>query len=145
MAILESPPDRPAPLEADKPDRSWAAAVHVSSIFWPLIGPIVGWAVFNKSRPFVAAHAKQALMEAIVLNVTLFLMGLVSLTYTIVRIVHFIQTNWRDFSWQEFLLRFIIGFIVLGLLELINIAISINQARTAWKGQWPKRFGPKAL
>lgn len=143
--IVTPPPSEIANLPTtDKQDRSWAAAVHISSIFWPLIGPIVGWVIFNRSRPFVSSHAKQALLEAIVLNVSLFLMGLASLTYTIFRVVHFVQTNWKDFSWQEFLIRFIVGFVVLGLLELINIVVSINQARRAFLGDWPKRFRPKS-
>lgn len=125
---------------AESPDRSWAAAVHISSIFWPLIGPLVGWALFAKSKPYVAAHAKQALLETIVLNVCLFLVGLASFTYTVFRIVHFVQTNWKDFSWQEFVVRFIVGFIVLSILQIVNIVISLNQARKAFKGDWPKRY-----
>lgn len=121
-------------------DRGWAAAVHVASIPWPLIGPLVGWALFAKKSRYVAAHAKQALLETIVLNVGLFVLALASFTYTVVRIVHYVQTNWADFSWQEFLIRFLVGWILLGLLELFNIVWSVKQAVDAWNGKVPKRF-----
>lgn len=115
----------------------------MSSIFWPIIGPLVGWVVFQRSKPFVASHAKQALLEVIVLNVLLFTAGLASLTYTIFRIAHFVQTQWKDFQWQEFVIRFIVGFVLLAILQLVNIIVSLNQARKAYRGDWPKRFRPK--
>ncbi|MBS1722193.1 MAG: DUF4870 domain-containing protein [Armatimonadetes bacterium] len=123
-------------------DRGWAAAVHVSSIFWPLLGPLVGIALFHNRSRFVASHAKQALLETIVLNLLVFTAGLVSLTYTAFRIVHYVQTDWRDFAWQEFLVRFIVGWIAFWLLEFANIVVSIRQAWQAGQGKWPKRFTP---
>ena len=118
-------------------DKYLAAAVHISSIFWPLLGPIVGWAFFRRNS-FVAAHSKQALKETIVLNILVFTAGAISLSYTIFRIYHYVQTNWRDFSWQEFVLRFLIGWIVLGLLEVVNTVVSVRQALLAIQGRWPK-------
>lgn len=119
-------------------DCALAAAVHVSSIFWPLLGPIVGWVVFRK-RYFVASHARQALTETILLNAAVFLAFVASTTYTVFRIVHYIQTDWKDFSWQEFVLRFLIGWIAFFLLELANTLVSIRQAWRAFKGDWPRR------
>jgi len=119
-------------------DRMLGAGVHVSSIFWPLLGPLVGWLVFRKQKPYVAAHARQALFETIVLNVGLFLALIASTAYTLVRINHFVQTNWVDFTWQEFLVRFLIGWILLALLQLANTVFSIIQAIGALNGRWPR-------
>lgn len=119
-------------------DRSLAAGVHVASIIWPLLGPIVGWVVF-RSKPFVAAHARQALLETLVLKVGLFLALVGSTVYTVTRIAHFVQTNWADFSWQEFVLRFVIGWIVLGLLGFFNTVMSVVQAIRAFQGRWPSK------
>lgn len=128
----------PLEKQVSKSDAGWAAGVHVASIFWPLIGPIVGLALF-RTRPFVLAHAKQALLETLILNVAVFLAGLASLTYTVFRVVHFVQTNWQDFHWQEFLLRFLIGWILFGLLEIVTIVVSVRQALGALRGDWPRQ------
>ena len=120
-------------------DRSLAVAVHISSIFWPLIGPLAGL-VLTKKGSFAHSHSKQALLETIVINVALFCICLISITYTLWRISHFIQTHWVDFHWQEFVIRFIVGWILLVVLEIVNIAISLRQALHAWQGKWPKRY-----
>ncbi|MBS1714144.1 MAG: DUF4870 domain-containing protein [Armatimonadetes bacterium] len=134
-------PDAPTPTDLPTPfDRGWAAAVHVASIPWPLIGPLVGWALFHRKSRYVASHAKQALLETIVLNLGLFIVGLASFCYTVVRVVHYFQTNWADFSWQEFLVRFLVGWILLALLQVFNVVWSVKQAVDAWRGKLPKRF-----
>ena len=132
--------DLPVTAETSTTDRGWAAAVHIASIPWPLIGPFVGWLLFRKRSAFVAAHAKQALFETIILNLGLFVVGLASFTYTVTRIVHYAQTNWQDFSWQEFLIRFLVGWILLALLGLFNLVWSVKQAWDAWRGKVPRRF-----
>ena len=76
-------------------DKYLAAAVHISSIFWPLLGPIVGWAVFRRND-FVAAHSKQALKETIVLNVIVFTAGAVSLGYTSFWVYYYDKRVERD-------------------------------------------------
>ena len=119
-------------------DRILGASVHVSSIFWPLLGPLVGWLAFRKQKPYVAAHARQALLETALLSVGLFLALVASTAYTVVRISHFIQTNWADFTWQEFIFRFLAGWILLAVLELANTFFSIVQAVGALNGRWPR-------
>lgn len=123
--------------ETQHSQRVFAAAIHVSSVFWPLLGPLVGWFVF-RNQPFARAHAKQALLETIVLNVLVFLLFVASTIYTVSRIVHFVDTGWQDFSWQEFLLRFVVGWVFLFLLEAVNTLVSVRQAWSAWKGHWPR-------
>lgn len=124
--------------EVNQTDRSLAAGVHVASIIWPLLGPVIGWVVF-RGKPFVAAHAKQALLETLVLKVGLFVAFVASTVYTVTRIVHFVQTNWVDFTWQEFLLRFVVGWIVLALLGFFNTVMSVVQAIRAFQGRWPSK------
>lgn len=136
MAASEAP--EPVHHNISQTDRSLAAGVHVASIIWPLLGPIIGWVVF-RTKPFVAAHAKQALLETLVIKVGLFLALVLSTAYTITRIIHFTQTNWADFSWQEFLLRFVVGWAAVALLGFFNTVMSVMQALKAYRGRWPNK------
>lgn len=126
-------------------DRLLGALVHVSSIPWPLLGPLVGVLVFGKSNKFVRAHALQALLDTILFNCLIFLAMGASLTYSVIRIIHYINTNWADFSWQEFLARFLIGWILLAIFGLVNTVISLTQAASAWRGNWPRKKRKTAL
>jgi uncharacterized Tic20 family protein len=138
MPAVESSYEARSLIVTDRTDRALGAAVHVSSVFWPLLGPLVGWALFRKSKPFVTAHAKQALFETVFLNVALLLALVASTTYTVFRIVHFVQTNWVDFNLAEFIVRFLVGWIALAVLQFANTVFSVFQAWKAWKGTWPR-------
>lgn len=137
--VATSSPDTIVP-QVEPGERAWGAAVHVSSIFWPLLGPIVGWAIFAKKSRFVASHAKQALLETLVLNAVLFIVGAASFIYTVTRLWSYWQNNWEGFMWQEFLIRFIVGWILLFVLGVINTVVSVVQAVKAWKGELPRRY-----
>lgn len=118
--------------------RALAAAVHISSIFWPILGPLVGFGLWRKRDEFVSAHARKALLEAIWLKIGLFFAFAASTIYSISRIIHYVQTNWTDFSWQEFVIRFVLGWVALLVLEFVTIVVSIRQAYLAWSGHWPR-------
>ncbi|MCW5939541.1 MAG: DUF4870 domain-containing protein [Fimbriimonadaceae bacterium] len=122
--------------EVTLPERRWAAAVHVSSVFWPLIGPLVGW-VLGRERAFVAAHARRALFETLWLQGLLCLGGLVSLIYTATRLMDYAKSGWESVNWWEFVLRFAVGFVIVVLLQALNTVLSVRQAWRAWHGHWP--------
>ena len=112
--------------------------MHLATIPAPVWGPLVGLAVVPRSR-YVRAHALQALYETVVLNVLLAVTMTCSLIYTLTRLWHHYQTGWVEFSWTEFLLRFAIGWLLLGLLAVINGIQAIRAAGRANAGVWPKQ------
>jgi len=122
----------------DDHERYLAATMHVCTIFFPLLAPAVGYVVSGKSK-FLRAHSYQAIFETIALNVALFLLGAVSLTYTVITLWHYYQVHWEGFSIWPMLIRFAVGWILLALLELVNTIYSVFQAARALKGEWPKR------
>ena len=125
-------------------ERHLAAAMHIAEIFFPLFAPAIAYAISGRSK-FLKAHAYQALFETIVLNVCLFVVGAVSLTYTIVTLWHFYKNDWAGFSIWPMIARFAIGWILLGVLEIINTLISVRHAHKALHGEWPKRGSRKAI
>ncbi len=131
--VIPSVEPIPAPHE-----KRMAALMHVAAIFAPIWGPLVGAAVAGRSR-YVRAHALQALYETLLLNLLLGVAMVCSLIYSISRLWYHYQTDWQHFSWTEFLLRFAIGWLILGLLALINAVLSIRAAVKANAGVWPKR------
>lgn len=124
--------------EPQQTDRTTAAAVHIGAIFAPLIVPIVAYVVTRNKREFVAAHARQSLTETIVLNVLLGAAMLCSTAYTVWRLWNFYQNDWQDFSIWEFIVRFIVGWVLLGILWVVNLIVSIVQALQALRGKWPR-------
>jgi hypothetical protein len=118
-------------------DKRWATLTHLATIPAPFIAPIVSLAIFRKSR-YVCAHALQALYEHLFLKIFLALALVCSFTYSLTRLWHHYQTDWKEFSWTEFLIRFVVGFLILALLELINAIQAVYAASKANKGVWPK-------
>ena len=118
-------------------DRRLAALLHLGTIPAPIVAPIVGICLFRKNR-YVTAHALQCLYETLVLNILLGIAIVASFTYTLTRLWHHYQTDWQNFSLTEFLLRFLVGWLLLGLLALINTIQALRAAAKANGGAWPK-------
>ncbi len=116
-----------------------AAAIHVGSIFSPILLPAIAYVVTRQRGGFVNAHARQSLIEALVLKSLLFFAFLCSATYTAYRLWNYYQNDWQGFEWSEFLVRFIVGWITLFILEAINFFVSVRQALRAFAGKWPRR------
>lgn len=119
-------------------ERALAAAVHIGSIFSPILLPAISYAVTRSKKGFVSAHARQSLVETLVLKVFLFVAFVCSASYTAYRLWNYYQNDWQGFEWQEFLVRFIVGWIALAILEIINLIVSIRQAIRAFAGKWPR-------
>jgi uncharacterized Tic20 family protein len=133
-----SPPFANSIVEPTHTERSTAALMHVSSLFAPILAPAAVYVISRKKSEFVAAHSLRAIKEWLVLNVSLLVVGAVSLSYTIYRLIDLYNKNWEGFSIWEFLLRFLIGYILLSILGFFMAIITIGQALQAYKGRWPK-------
>jgi hypothetical protein len=123
-------------------ERTTAAMVHIGAIVFPIWVPLIAWVVARKDRPFVAAHAKQSLVETLVLNVLIGIAMVASFAYTVWRVYDMYQRGFDDVDWWgvawESLLRIGIWWLVMGILWLINLFVSIRQASQALKGEWPR-------
>jgi hypothetical protein len=119
-------------------DRYLAAAMHVASIFFPILAPAIVYGLAGRSR-FLKSHSYQAIFETAALKVSVFVVGAISLTYTVVRLWDFYQHDWVGFSIWPMLARFAIGWMLFGILEFANTLISIRQAFGALQGKWPRR------
>jgi uncharacterized membrane protein len=129
-------------------ERSTAAAVHIGAIFVPIWVPLIAWVVTRKDRPFVAAHARQSLVETLVLNVLIGIAMLGSLAYTVYNVWSMYQegfdkVDWYAVAWQS-LLRLGIWWLAMGVLWLINFFVSLRQALQAYRGEWPRSARKRA-
>jgi|CXWL01.1.fsa_nt_gi hypothetical protein len=123
-------------------ERNLAAASHVSSIFFPIIGPAVAIAISHKRFPFVKCHALSALLDEIILKAILFVGAIVSITMTVYRIIDHYNTKGTTVEWADIwpiLIRMGITWIALLLLGLFLTIQSIIQAVRASKGIWPTK------
>lgn len=124
-------------------DRYFAGGMHIASIFFPILAPAVVFALAGNSK-FIKSHSYQAIFETVVLKVSVFIVGAISLIYTITRLWHYYQIDWQGFSIWPMLARFAIGWILFAILEVVNTIISIMQAYHAMQGMWPRREIRKA-
>jgi uncharacterized membrane protein len=126
----------------DQTERSAAAGVHVGAIFVPIWVPLIAYVVTRRNRPFVAAHARQSLVETFVLNVFIGIAMLGSLAYTVWRVWSMYQEGFENVDWWaavwQSLLRIGIWWLVMGILWVINLFVSLRQAGMAYRGEWPK-------
>lgn len=128
--------ETPEPIE-----RKWAAATHVASIFWPLLGPAVAWMLFRRQR-FVASHALSALMDELILKAVLFVGGFISFIVTLVNLSAYWREHGFTITWDvvwPMLLKMGISWVLLGLLGIALAIRSLVMAMTALRGQWPRR------
>ena len=124
----------PDPLSHEK---RMAAVMHLCSIPAPFISPLIGLALYRKSR-YVCAHSFQALYEAIFLKVAFAVAAIVSLTYTIVTLWNHYQTDWVDWSWTNFLLRIAVGWAIVFLIGIATTIQGVIAAIRANSGKWPR-------
>jgi hypothetical protein len=111
--------------------------MHLATIPAPIVAPLIGLAIARKSR-YVTAHALQALYETFALNVALGAVMFCSFVDTLTRLWTLYHNDWQGFSLTEFLLRFLIGWLLLTILGGLNAIVSIVQALNANTGRWPR-------
>lgn len=121
-------------------ERNLAAVMHIGSIFLPMVAPIAGLAI-GKKHSFLGAHSWMALRDTLLLQAGMLIVGLISLTHTLVTLYGFWERNWEGFSIWPFLLKIAIGWIVFFLIQIVLAIVSMRQAMLAWQGRWPGRKG----
>jgi hypothetical protein len=125
-------------------DRYLAGGMHLASIFFPILAPTLTYFLAGKSK-FVKTHSYQAIFETLILKASVFIVGAISLTYSLVTLWnHYQKDDWENFSWATMAVKFIAGFVLFAILELFNTIISIRQAIRAFQGEWPRREVKKA-
>lgn len=120
-------------------ERTAAAATHVLSIFFPIAAPAIVYFAMRKRSRFVAVHALQALFEAIVLSIVLFLAMAISIVFTLVKVWELIQTRGESFSWDlvwAAVAKAVATWIILGLISLYYTVVSVLQAIRATRGEY---------
>lgn len=129
-------------VQSTSSDRSLAAAVHVLSIFFPLTAAGIAYLIFHKGKPYVAAHAIGAFMDEIVLKTILFISGVISLGFTITKVVSMVQNGENLFTWDmvwQTVLKMAISWAIVAVIGFIVTLLSIRQAYMAYKGHWPTK------
>ena len=121
-------------------DKVLAAAVNVSAIFFPYLGPIVG-AILCSRSPYVKYHAYRNLIEQIVSTLIIGFLLLCSFTYSVYQIY---ETQKEGFDlgkigWITILIKATGIWLLLGLWGIINTVLSVRDALQALRGDLPAR------
>lgn len=133
---MKAPLPSPAPSE-----RTLAAAVHVLSLFFPFLAPLIGYAIFRKRAQFIEAHALSALIDEVVLKILFVVGGAFSLIVTITRVVKHVQENGLTVSWDviwPIVLKMGITWLAVAILGLYLLVKTLLDAFSAYRGAWPK-------
>ncbi|AIE85569.1 DUF4870 domain-containing protein [Fimbriimonas ginsengisoli] len=112
-------------------ERLVAAGMHIATIFAPLVGPAIVWALWRNS-PFVSGHARRTFNGTLLLQGVLLFLGACSLIYTIWSIS---QTGWQNVNILALVLRWAIVWVFLIVLEWINILTALRHAYRAYRGE----------
>ena len=116
----------------NRTDRILAAGVHVSDLFFPLVGPLIALLLNGGRNRYVAFHGWKAMLEFVYLKLALLTVGIFSLGYTLYNLYQ----RFMSFDWSGMLLRMLAGWVLLAILEALNSAQSIWQAWQAYQGSW---------
>jgi uncharacterized membrane protein len=116
-----------------KNERSIAAIAHLSSIPFPVFGPIVTYILGSRSR-FVRFHALHALIGMLLLNTFLFALGAISVILSIVNLCRQYQENFVHFEWWPVILKSAVTWLILLLIGAINLVVNFIQAKKAYDG-----------
>lgn len=111
--------------------------MHIATIFFPLIAPLVALVISQRS-PFLRAHAVRSLKETLIVQTLVFIGLVCSLAYSVISLWHKYQENWEGFSIVPILVKFVIVWAILGLLEVFNAISALRAAHRASRGEWPK-------
>nr|WP_169583773.1 DUF4870 domain-containing protein [Microbacterium sp. MF43] len=91
-------------------EKTWATLVHVGSLFFNFLVPLIGFLILKDRGPFVRAHTAAALN----FQVSLLIYALVGGVLTIV----------------------LVGFVILLAIAVLNLVCSIIAAVKASRGEW---------
>jgi len=125
-------------------ERQGAAAAHASGIFFPLLGPIVVFAL-GRNSAYVRYHALHAFIGMLLLNIFLFTIGAISVGISIYNLWQHYQENFQNFDWWPVILKSAVTWIVFLLIGFANTVVNVVQAIRAYRGQWPGKGISTAL
>lgn len=130
-------------------DKILAAAVNVSSIFFPYTGPIVG-VVVGMKMPYVKFHAYRCLIGQIVTSVIIGTLMIISLSYSIYTTYQNMGGHFdlSKIDWFGILIKSAITWVLLAIWNLINIIFAVKDALEAFNGKIPLKpnwIGKKAM
>ena len=121
-------------------ERTIAAAVNISAIFFPYMGPIVGALLAGQSK-FVRFHAYRCLIEQIVSTLIIGTLAITSLAFTIYSLSKTMEGgfDWHKIDWQTIVIKSVITYLLLALWGVINTLLSVRDAIEALRGQLPAK------
>ena len=121
-------------------ERTTAAAVNISAIFFPYLGPVIG-AVLARNSKFVRFHAYRCLIEQIVSTLIIGTLAITSLAFTIYSLSKTMEGgfDWHKIDWQTIVIKSVITYLLLALWGVINTILSIRDAVEALRGQLPAK------
>ncbi len=146
VIIPEFLDDLPKPrLVVEQKDRYLAIAAHATSVFFPVIGPLVTLILGRKSL-YGRFHAWRALIGDLKLIVCTVLITIISVGHSIYMAIQNFQSGIGTGSvWQlilNMLIKGVIIWLILGAFELVNTVSSIMEAlQVARKDHWPIKSG----
>lgn len=114
---MTTPPyPHPDPYAAPPPpmnpadEKTWAVLIHVGSLFFPLLAPLIGYLVLRDRGPFVRAHAATALNFQLTMIIAALVGGLLAIV--------------------------LVGFVILFGVAILAFVLPIIAAVQAGRGQW---------
>ncbi len=123
--------DSPTPTTIPQHDRALAVGAHVASIFFPVIGPLVGILVTGDA-PYARHHARRAFWGDIKLFAITATIIVVSLAFSIVKGIQTIQSG-EQFDWIGMIIKSVLVWLALAAFGLWNTISSALMALKAWR------------
>jgi uncharacterized membrane protein len=121
-------------------EKAVAAAVNVSSIFFPYLGPIVGALIAGKSK-FIRFHAYRCLIDQIVTTVVIAALVMLSLAFSVYSLSNSMADGFdlSKVDWVMLLVKSLATWVLIVLWGVVNTVLSIRDALEALNGQLPSR------
>lgn len=125
-------PKAPSPIPRSEHERLLGAAPYVASVFFPILGPLVGLVVLQQS-PYAKFHSLKCLRgELIMLLITTSII-VVSLSASIYGAIQVIAHG-QPFDWVAMIVKSLVVWLLLALFGLWNTVSSILNAIRAYRG-----------
>lgn len=119
-------------------EKSLACVMHVASIPFPWMAPIIGLIV-SGNLPFVKHHSWRALKGQIITVAIIGTVTIASLSYSIYNLYQDYLNGFKDFNIWPILVKSAIMWIGLFLFGLWNTVSSVIDALRALRGDWCMR------
>lgn len=118
-------------------ERNLASGVHLAAIFFPFMGPIIGYAI--SSSKYVKYHALKAIVEQVITSIIIGILMIASLSYSIYTLYQSQKDGFdlAKIDWVTMLIKGAITWVLFAIWNLINIVLSLKDAAAANRGQLP--------